>query len=690
MTMAPEDNQELTEDHLNYSGHAGSESAAISKDNKDIPLVQLTLQNVSYSPITASATPHQKPYSLFHSEPPTRTTVLHQISTTIVPYQVAAWMGPSGSGKTSLLTVAANLFSDKQALSSDSSILINNEEGELPKRLVGVVWQDDLLLSNLTVKENVWYAARLKTPQEISDEQVDELVQATLRDLGLEHVQDSLVGGPQRRGVSGGERKRCSIASELVIRPSLLFLDEPTSGLDSSSSLSLMQTLQSLARTAGHSIVTVIHQPRTEIFNHYLDHLVLLSKGRMVYQGPPSQVRPYLEDNCPTVTPLPPETGIADWLMDVIKQDEHELTAQKNDSSKMTTLPEYWKKYTTQTRSQSMAESSTDDDKAASSHFLDERARSMVVKDLKPVTRRMSTLEELDSLPKYNASFWRQFRLMTKRTLKQQRGDRLTRAAFILQGMYLFATCLFWWRMPDTTEFIFQRNSLFFFMIIAQSNGVVTSAVTVFSMERTLLQRERAKKMYGVAPYFLAKTVSDLTNNVLLPVLYTMVVYWVANYRVSATAFFRYIVTYYATFSTAQSMGLAISVAIPQVRLALILSPPITLFSMILGGFYIPFESMHPGIQWASWLSFCRYSYSALIINEYEDRSIECADDFESAITTTGTGSSTECPLPGEAVIDSMGIKGIAENFWWNIAMLFALQLLFRVSAYVMLRRSKK
>jgi ABC-type multidrug transport system permease subunit len=127
-------------------------------------------------------------------------------------------------------------------------------------------------------------------------------------------------------------------------------------------------------------------------------------------------------------------------------------------------------------------------------------------------------------------------------------------------------------------------------MLIAQANGIVIAAVTVFQRERTLLRRERAKKLYSVSAYFLSKTLCDMSNNVLLPVLYSMAVYWTAGYRVSVGAYLRFILSFYMTVSTAQSMGLMVSVAIPSMALALALAPPFTLFFLIMGGFYIPFE----------------------------------------------------------------------------------------------------
>ena len=215
---------------------------------------------------------------------------------------------------------------------------------------------------------------------------------------------------------------------------------------------------------------------------------------------------------------------------------------------------------------------------------------------------------------------------------------------------------------------------------------------------------------------FLGKTASDMTNNVILPLLYCMIVYWTAGYRASAAAYAKFSLSMYLILSTAQSMGtferdyalsdrcclivgnnspnicllfpcdagLMMSVAIPSMALALVLAPPITLFFMIMGGFYIPLDDMHAGVEWLSWLSFARYGYSSLVVNEYADRMIACSD--ESASISIGFGE--ECPVPGENVLDSLGIRDISSDYWFNIGMIIALQLCFRVGAYALLRKS--
>jgi ABC-type multidrug transport system ATPase subunit len=640
------DNVDITESDFPATRKSSLLSPSIT--SRKVPVVELELQNLSYTPLTTTVAAKSQKDS-------NRTTVLHKISTIISPYQLTAWMGPSGSGKTSLTSVVAGLI-DPSDIPEDGIMKVNGEEGRLPKRLVGVVWQDDLLLSNLTVEETIYFAARLKTSSEVSDEVVRTLVEDTMSELGIIHVRDNLIGSALANipGISGGERKRTSVAAELVVRPALLLLDEPTSGLDATTAQLLMTTLKGLTEM-GQAIAVVIHQPRTDIFR-MIDHLLLLSKGRVVYDGPAAEVRSYLE-SIPSVAALPEETGIADWVMDTVIDDE------KKGKDKAI-LTNYWADH----------QPTSENVKKTAARFQYPRA--------------VSSLRDLHDVPKkFEAPFRSQLKLLMGRTLKQRRGEKLTGVSALLTVCYMCFTGLFWWRMPNNTAWIFQRNSLLFFMLIAQGNSIVVGSMTVFQRERVLLRRERAKKMYGVLPYFLAKTASDMTNNILLPMCYGMVTYFTAGLRPTAVHFFKFVLGYYLTLSSAQSMGFLLSILIPNVSIALILAPPITLFFFILGGFYIPLANMHAGIKWATYTSFARYGFSALLINEFEGRDIPCAD--EDVAISLGGASGDECPVPGDSVFESVGLEGIFTSYWFNIGITAALQVFFLTAAYFQLRKSK-
>lgn len=140
-----------------------------------------------------------------------------------------------------------------------------------------------MLLGTLTVKETISYSAHLRLPTSMSKEEVNSIIDGTIIEMGLQDCADRLIGNWHLRGISGGEKKRLSIALEILTRPRLLFLDEPTSGLDSASAFFVVQTLRNVARD-GRTVISSIHQPSSEVFALF-DDLFLLSGGETVYFG---------------------------------------------------------------------------------------------------------------------------------------------------------------------------------------------------------------------------------------------------------------------------------------------------------------------------------------------------------------------------------------------------------------------
>lgn len=157
------------------------------------------------------------------------------------------------------------------------------ENENLLPNLQAYVTQEDILLGTLTVRETISYSAQLRLPNSMTKDEIDSIVDATILEMGLQDCADRLIGNWHLRGLSGGEKKRLSIAVEILTRPRLLFLDEPTSGLDSASAFFVIQTLRSVARD-GRTVVSSIHQPSSEVFALF-DDLFLLSGGEAVYFG---------------------------------------------------------------------------------------------------------------------------------------------------------------------------------------------------------------------------------------------------------------------------------------------------------------------------------------------------------------------------------------------------------------------
>lgn len=176
---------------------------------------------------------------------------------------------------------------------------------------------------------------------------------------------------------------------------------------------------------------------------------------------------------------------------------------------------------------------------------------------------------------------------------------------------------------------------------------------------------------------------TDMSTTIMLPVIHAMIVYWTTSMRPSAGSYFLFSFLFYLTITAAQSIGLLMSAALPSLQLALVITPVLVIFLFIVGGFYIPFADMPSWISWVKWFSFATYGYCGLLVTEYDGRSIPCADEV-----TFQIGDARLCPLPGEEVLNSLGITGLLSQSWFNVLMLIILQIFCRVTAYMLLRSS--
>jgi ABC-type multidrug transport system ATPase subunit len=233
---------------------------------------------------------------------------------------MVAIMGPSGCGKSTFMNV---LCGRATYGTMTGEVTVNGETGNIQdlKRVTGFVPQDDIVHENLTVREQLRYSAELRCPAGTSGKRLQHIVEDVLHVLQMKHIQKSVVGSVEKRGISGGQRKRVNIGLELAACPVLLFLDEPTSGLDSTSSLSIVSSLKKMT-SLKMTIVMVIHQPRYSLFELFDDVLLLGKGGLTCYQGPAGRAKDYFQG---LGFQLPQHENPADWFMDVLSGEaEHD------------------------------------------------------------------------------------------------------------------------------------------------------------------------------------------------------------------------------------------------------------------------------------------------------------------------------------------------------------------------------
>ncbi|CAJ1329185.1 unnamed protein product [Effrenium voratum] len=260
--------------------------------------------------------------------------ILEGVTGEFRPKKMAAIMGPSGAGKTTFM----NAICGRAYYGTvTGQIRVNGKVSSIAeiKQLRGFVPQDDIVHEQLTVREQIYYSARLRNAEGTPKAAIEHIVEDVLNVMQLLDVQHSIVGDVEKRGISGGQRKRVNIGLELASRPTILMLDEPTSGLDSTTALDIIRSLKRLT-AIGMTVVMVVHQPRYSLFTLFDEVLLLGLGGRTVYLDSSEGVLPYFTG---LGFKMPEHENPADWFMDVISG---KVKNEANPGLKSSGLAEVW------------------------------------------------------------------------------------------------------------------------------------------------------------------------------------------------------------------------------------------------------------------------------------------------------------------------------------------------------------
>ncbi|KAK1571116.1 hypothetical protein Q3G72_012117 [Acer saccharum] len=466
--------------------------------------------------------------------------LLRSVTGKIRPGRITAVMGPSGAGKTTFLSALAGKAT---ACKRTGLILINgkNESIHSYKKIIGFVPQDDIVHGNLTVEENLWFNAKCRLSADLAKADRVLVVERVIDSLGLQTVRDSLVGTVEKRGISGGQRKRVNVGLEMVMEPSLLFLDEPTSGLDSASSQLLLRALRREA-LEGVNICMVVHQPSYSLFRMF-DDLVLLAKGGLtVYLGSVKKVEEYFAGIGINV---PERVNPPDHLIDIL---EGIVAPSVGSNVNYKELPVRWMLHNGYPVPPDMQQNSAglvmspiglypvngtnpDIDVMGDNSFAGELwqdVRNNV--ELHRDKIRLNFLKKTDLSNRRTPGVFRQFRYFLGRVCKQRLREAKSQAVDYLI-LLLAGACL------GSVTNISDDNlgaAGYTYTIIAVSLLCKIAALRTFSLDKLQYWRESASGMKSLA-YFLAKDMIDHFNTVIKPVVYLSMFYFFTNPRSSFT-----------------------------------------------------------------------------------------------------------------------------------------------------------
>ncbi|KAI9011119.1 hypothetical protein BC832DRAFT_590367 [Gaertneriomyces semiglobifer] len=532
-------------------------------------------------------------------------SILRNIDGEAYPGRVCAILGPSGAGKSSLLDILASR-SKRGTVSGE--FLVNQREimkGQY-RRMTGYVDQEDCLLGTLTVRETLMFSARLRLPECVSDEEKKERVEQIIELLGLSHVADSLVGGANRRGISGGEKRRVSIGSELVTDPAVLFLDEPTSGLDSYNAHAVVRNISDLAHTAGKTIILTIHQPRSDVYNLFDDVMVLRS-GEVMYSGAARDVPAYLDT---IEKPCPTGYNVADHLLDLAVGQEREQkevsihTALRADSDLRHRVPH--SQVDTWTGEESITSLTAKKDASKKSSLPRRRSSVSTFHD-----------RELSAEPRHTVGFITQLMVLTGRSWKTLWRQPMLWATHLGISCVLgaFVGGLYW--QTDTSLAGIQNRfgSTFFLMALLGFSGL--SAIGSVITERHLFVRERANGYYNWPSFFVTRVLFDLIPLRIVPsVILGSIAFWMVGYSSVDGQFVSFLGVLMLFAANCGLFCLLIGCAISDIGTASLVGSIALLFQMLFSGFLLNQDQIPAALRWIQYLSLFRYAYEALVIND--------------------------------------------------------------------------
>ncbi|KAJ9564996.1 hypothetical protein OSB04_000962 [Centaurea solstitialis] len=519
--------------------------------------------------------------------------ILQGITGCVQPGEVLALMGPSGGGKTTLL----NLLSGRLKNTSGSITYNDHLYHKSLRPRIGYVLQDDVVFPHLTIKETLTYIALLRLPSTLNRKQKEDRAINIIAELGLERCQDTLIGGPLSRGISGGERKRVCIGSEILLNPSLLFLDEPTSGLDSTTALRIVQTLQNMAM-AGKTVVATIHQPSSRLFAKF-DKLFLLGKGSFLYAGKASEAMTYFSSiGCSPYIAMNP----AEFLIDLANGNMNDKSVPSELENKLIPCSE---------RQPSPID--------VHEYFLDAYEARLGTSRKKKMPLLTNGECEIQDL---GATWFEQFIILFNRGFKERRHVYLSTMRVIQVLATALIVALLWWhpshsstpnrhltRLPKMNYQLI--TGLLFFISVFWTFFPLFTAIFTFPMERPVLAKERSVGMYNLSAYLIAKNMSDIPLDLILPLVFILIVYFLVGLVRSFNAFMVTLFTIFLCVIAAQGLGQAIGAAFHDTRKATTFASITVMSFMLAGGFFI--QNVPPFMSWIRYISFNYHTFRLLL-----------------------------------------------------------------------------
>ncbi|PKX95869.1 ABC drug exporter AtrF [Aspergillus novofumigatus IBT 16806] len=617
------------------------------------------------------------PQLRFGKQPPVR-ELLHDFTGLVREGEMMLVLGRPGAGCSTFLKTIAN---DRGAFAGvEGEVRYGGLSAEEQlKHFRGEVNynpEDDQHFPSLTVWQTLKFSLINKTKKH-DKASIPIIIDALLKMFGIMHTKNTLVGNEYVRGVSGGERKRVSIAETLATKSSVVCWDNSTRGLDASTALDYAKSLRIMTDVSKRTTFVTLYQAGESIYE-LMDKVLVIDSGRMLYQGPANKAREYFVNlgfYCPE------KSTTADFLTSICDPNARQFQPGREASTPKT--PEELEAVfrNSETYKTICDEVASYEKKLQDTDQEDTRLfqKTVAQSKSKTVSKRSS----------YTVSFVRQVLACVQREFWLLWGDKtsLYTKYFIIISNALIVSSLFYGESLDTSG-AFSRGGALFFSILFLGWLQLTELMPAVT-GRGIVARHKEYAFYRPSAVSIARVVMDFPAIFCMVVPFTIIMYFMTGLDVTASKFFIYFLFVYTTTFSITSLYRMFAALSPTIDDAVRFSGIALNILIVFVGYVIPKQGLIDGSIWFGWLFYVNplsYSYEAVLTNEFSDRIMDCAP---SQLVPQGPGVDPRyqgCALPGSE-LGRRGVSGsryLEESFqftrshlWRNFGVVVAFTVLY-------------
>ncbi|XP_047317847.1 ABC transporter G family member 12-like [Impatiens glandulifera] len=575
------------------------------------------------------------------------------------PCRIMAIMGPSGSGKSTLLDSLAGRSSMNTVMTGN--ILLNGKKRRLDYGVVAYVTQEDVLLGTLSVRETITYSANLRLPTSLKKEEINDIVEGTIMEMGLEECADRMIGNWHFRGISGGEKKRLSIALEILTRPRILFLDEPTSGLDSASAFFVIQSLRNVAHD-GRTVISSIHQPSGEVFALF-DDLCLLSGGETVYFGEAKMAIKFFAESG---FPCPSRRNPSDHFLRCINSDFDVVAATLKGSQRhREVLDPLMDIATTEIKTTLI------DKYKCSEYAFKARAKIKQLSSIRGV--------EVEVKRGSQAGWLKQLSTLTKRSSKNMSRDFgyywLRLVIYIIVSVCV-GTIYF--DIGTGYNSIFARGAC---------GGFISGFMTFMSIggfpnfieEMKVFYKERRNGYYGVAVFIVSNFISSFPFLFMIAISTGTITYNLVKFRPGFSYYLFFCLNLLCNISAIESCMMVVASLVPNFLMGIITGAGLIGIMMMTSGFFRLLDDL-PKVFWRypiSYISFQSWALQGAYKNDL------LGLEFDNLFSGMPK-------LNGSYVITKMYKIPIEHSKWWDLFAVLLILISYRIIFFLILKLKER